>query len=475
MCIQMKFKKIIAALLAAAMITPIIVFAEDSEEYQTYEKLANFGASMYVDDKYTQEDIMRIGFSKLLEEHPEMFPELLKYTFEGFDEYSEFFTEEEIIEYENLLNRVSYGIGVVITKQDEYITITGFVDGGFAEKAGIKINDRIVQVNGEDAINLSTTAVKNMIQGELDVPVEISVLRDGVVSTFSVKRCEIKNMTVRGSVLKGNIGYIQMTNFATSSGDEFKNVLSEFDSEGITNVILDLRNNPGGYLDSAIKIAELVVPEGVIVSTAYRQEERNVILESNLKNPKYKFSVLVNENTASASEVLASAIQESGAGVLIGETTFGKGVIQNIYKLQGGSAIKLTTGRYLTRNGNEINGVGIEPDHEILNTEKLIDMDDFTKFDYKTKWKNGDEGDGVRAAEERLRQLGYNPGDIDGKFNIETENAIRKFQEDMGLYSYGIIDITTQVRLENETCILYVTVDKQFDEAFQLLGGVIEE
>lgn len=241
------------------------------------------------------------------------------------------------------------------------------------------------------------------------------------------------------------------------------------------NIILDLRDNPGGYLNTAVEIGRMVVPQGIIVQTMYRQEENNEIFYSDLEEPDFEFAVLVNGNTASAAEILSAAIQESGVGVLVGETTFGKALIQELIPLGDGSAFKLTTGKYLTRNGNDINKVGITPDYELANAKQKITTSKYVQFDYKTKWKNGDNGDGVKAAKQRLYLLGYKISSIDSVFNEETANAVLNFQADSGLYPYGVLDITTQVKLENKFAELDETVDMQLIQAYKLFGGNEED
>jgi len=219
----------------------------------------------------------------------------------------------------------------------------------------------------------------------------------------------------------------------------------------------------------------MTVPAGPIVKTAYRDGLASGEIVSKLANPKFKFCVLINQNTASASEVLASAMGESGVGHLVGEISYGKGVIQSMFTMPEGSAFKITTGRYFTREGHDINGNGIEPHEFVENSTKPIDLTKFHTFDYKTKPYIGDESTNVRAAKERLKVMGYYSGSINDTFEPEFHNVIYKFQAENGLGAYGVLDIATQVKMENLFYKIEVEVDDQLMYAYEYFGGNIED
>ena len=229
-------------------------------------------------------------------------------------------------------------------------------------------------------------------------------------------------------------------------------------------------------LTSVISIAQQIVPEGVIAQTMYRNEEENETFYSELTDSNYRFAVLVNENTASAAEVLTGALQDSGAGYVVGTTTYGKGVIQNVFNLRTGDAFKITTGHYLTRDGHDINGVGIEPDEYVENPLSPIDLSRYEVFDYSTKWHLGEQGTGVLAAKQRLNILGYYYGEINDIFDEELERAVYAFQDDEEkLYPYGVLDISTQATLENRFYVIEVETDEQMYTAYEYLGGKRED
>lgn len=470
----MKLKKLTALILVCAGMLPSQVFAS-SKDYEYYDSITNIISNIYIDPEYTKSDIINRGLEKVISENPELASMLLKASLESLDDYSELFTAKEMSEYINALNKTIYGIGVVMTTKEDYVTVERCIDGGSAQKAGMQAGDKLVKVDGNDVAGMTTGRVRTYILGELGTDVTVTVLRGDKELTFTMQRCEIHDMTVTSSVLKGDIGYIVVDSFSDETAFEFREALNEMKDKNVNKIILDLRNNPGGYTDAAVKMAQMIVPEGVIIKTEFRNEEANTVHMSDLKEKSFDFCVLVNENTASSAEILASAIQDSGAGVLVGDKTYGKGVIQNMFSLPGGMGMKITTGKYITRNGKEINNVGIKPDYEVLNEVQRYDTSKLTPMDYKTKWSVGDKGEGIIGAKERLYLLGYNVDIYNDEYTEADLAAVTRFQQDKGLYAYGVIDITTQTKLENETYNLDQEIDNQFKYAYEYFGGVIEE
>ncbi|MCX7714727.1 MAG: S41 family peptidase [Clostridia bacterium] len=467
----MKLKRIIAALIAVVILLPTVVSAEESDEYKLYDNIVNFIQNSYIDETITKDEIIKNAIDNLVKENPEMLVKLFQATFDGLDQYSEFYTAEEFQAFLENLNKEFCGIGVVIQKQGDYIAISSCTENGPAAKVGVHAHDKIIKVNGEDVVGRKIDDVRSLIVGDKGTSVELTVLRSGQELTFTIVRDEVKINTVDTTILKDNIAYVRISNFAESTDEEFKAALEKLDEQGIVKIIIDMRDNPGGYLTSAVNVAKLIVPKGIITQLKFRQEENNITYMSDLENPKYKLAVLVNSNTASAAEVLAGAIYDSGVGVLIGDTTYGKGVVQDMYRLPTGQAMKLTTGYYLTRNGTSINGKGIEPNEIVLNSRRPVDNTKYVQFDYKTKYTVGDNGDGVKAAEQRLSLLGYYVGDVDNEFTEDTEDAVKAFQSDSGLFSYGVLDITTQVAINNKFLQMEEVIDNQLKRAYEVLGG----
>ena len=467
----MKKRRLIAVFLLVATLFGKPAFAEYEEGYDIFERFSSFAANLYIDETVTTDDVMQEALRAVLKEKPELVNELIKAGFQSLDDYSEYYTAEEYELFRKNMDHIVYGIGVIIQQIDEYVTVMSVVSGGGAESAGVIPGDKISKVNGVDAKGLSVDKVQDMVLGELGTKVTITFLREGMEFDREIVRQEVRGTTVGGTILEGKIGYIDIINFAENTAGEFSELLWEFDAAGVTDIILDLRNNPGGYLGSAVDVARQIVPEGVIVNTVYREEINNESFHSNLKEKKYNFCVLINENTASAAEVLASALSESGAGILIGQQSYGKGVIQSMFQMTDGTAFKITTGKYFTRNGNDINGGGIEPDEYIENETRLIDLTRYKTFDYKTKPMVGSVSQNVQAAKERLRILGYYHGAVDESFDADLAAAITNFQADNELYPYGVLDISTQVKIENTFYKIEEEVDTQLIYAYEYFGG----
>lgn len=467
-----KFKRITAAAAAAAMLFCSTAFAaEENTAYDYFTRLMTYASQLYIDENVSADELIKNALDNALEENPDMLIKLIKAGFSSLDEYTEYYTPEEYVSFINNMNHTFYGIGVVIQKKDRYVEIAACMEDGSAYAAGMQMGDKIIKVDGTDVVDKPLDVVQSMVTGELNTEVNITVQRGDSQLDFKLIRRPVSTNTVSYGIFEGNIGYIDIINFAKDTDAEFEKALGYMEENGVSEIILDLRDNPGGYLAAAVNIAETIVPEGVIVQTMYRDETKSETFYSKLKNPKFRFAVLVNQNTASASEVLSGALQDSGVGYLIGQKTYGKAVIQEMFTLREG-AFKITTGHYLTRDGHEINKIGIEPNESVANTEKQVNMANYTPFDYKIKWKVGESGDPVKAAKERLRRMGYYAGELDTSFDEALEKAVNDFQADAGLYPYGVLDISTQVAIENEFYKTQKDVeDNQIKAAYAYFGG----
>ncbi len=489
----MNIKKVTAALTAAALFFMNAAYAapatdsktddespqiEYSGGYLSFEQIAEGIAERYIDDRYTKEDIMSMGLSKLLDGDEELLIELLKATLSSMDDYSEYFTSDEYRDFLDNMNNTFYGIGIKMRENEEtgYVEITDYAeDSDNAEKAGLKIGDIIYKVNGEDMTGHGLSAVRTKIVGEEGTTVEITVLRDGEELTFNVKRVAVSTTTVTGSILKDDVGYIKITSFNDTTADDFTYTLGTMREQNVKKIILDLRNNGGGVTAAAIDVAEQIVPKGKIIDVKFRDKSYDATYNSTLDKKEFDFAVLVNGNTASASEILASAIQDSKAGKLVGTNTFGKAVIQNIFPLKNGSVFKLTTGEYITRDGRQINGVGLEPDVYVDNIAEPVDVSQYTPFDFVTSCSLGSRHQNVKAVKERLALMGYYDGDTESDlFDVKLKDALKTVQQLLDIFSYGVLDTATQQMLDDVFSKLQISNDDQFDAAYKLLGGTIE-
>lgn len=297
---------------------------------------------------------------------------LLDSTIKGYvdglgDKYTTYMTKEEWDEFQESALGNFVGIGIYMTENsDELIEVVSPMEDSPAKKAGIIAGDIIVEVNGESVIGQSTDIVSSKIKGEEGTNVSIKIKRNDEYLTFDLVRENIKIYHVYSEVLDNNVGYISLITFDTGCADEFYKKLTELKDKGITKLVIDLRNNTGGIVNESLNIAEMFINKG----------NKLLITEDNKNNKVTTYAksdaivdmdvvVLCNKYTASASEILIGALRDNNIAKIVGTQTYGKGVIQQIFKLKDGGALKITTEEYYTPNETKINKVGITPDVEV--------------------------------------------------------------------------------------------------------------
>ena len=284
------------------------------------------------------------------------------------DPYATYYTPEEWVKMKEDTTGVYYGIGAYLMLDEEYMypRITGVIPGTPAEEAGLKENDYIMKVEGEDVYNQDLEAVVARIRGDEGTSVHLTIARgeEGKreLLEFDVGRRRVETPTVDWKMMEDDIGYIAIARFESVTVDQFAEALAEVKGKGAKGIVLDLRSNPGGSLPAAVAIAGMMLPKGTVVYTLDKYGNRQDYTSNGSNELQIPMAVLVNGNSASASEILAGAIKDYKKGTLVGTTTFGKGIVQQIFELEDESALKVTVSHYYTPNGNDIHGVGIEPD-----------------------------------------------------------------------------------------------------------------
>ena len=254
------------------------------------------------------------------------------------------------------------GVGIVLGSKDKKLTVVAPIEGTPSDKAGIMSGDQIIKIDGHDTQELAVDEAVKMIRGSEGSQVTLTINRAGQeLKEYILIRSTIKMDTVNGKMLDNNIGYVRLSMFNENTGSDLSNKLQELEVQGMKGIILDLRNNPGGLLEESIKVASNFVPQGPIVSVVSKDGTKKTRF-STLEAIKYPLAVLVNGGSASASEIVAGAVQDTDAGTLIGTKTFGKGLVQTVLPLGDDSALKLTIAKYFTPNDRSINGIGLEPD-----------------------------------------------------------------------------------------------------------------
>lgn len=257
------------------------------------------------------------------------------------------------------------GIGVVMgMDNNKNIKIVAVMEDSPGQKAGLAEGDQIIAVDGTPVTEMAFDEVATHVRGEPGTDVVLTIMRDGAQQDYTITRDNIKLKTVGHEMLDNNIGYIQIVSFSEDTAQEFMDAYTDLQNQGMQGLVLDLRNNPGGLLGACVDIAKNLVPKGDIVSIVDKDGNKEVY-SSDLEQVQYPVAVLINKNSASASEILSGAIQDTKSGVIIGETSYGKGSVQTILPMMDDDAVKLTIAKYYTPSGRSIDGIGITPDIEV--------------------------------------------------------------------------------------------------------------
>lgn len=282
------------------------------------------------------------------------------------DPYSEYYTAEELADLMQQAEGVYYGIGAYVSLDTvtNMPKITGVIEGAPAQFVDLRANDLIYEVDGVSTYGMSLTEAVALIKGEEGTQVTLTIVRDGESDYLKipVTRQKVESPTVEFEMLDDKTAYIQITEFDDVTVDQFAEALAMAKGSGMEGLILDLRANPGGNLNAVVDIARMILPEGMIVYTEDKAGKKAEYTCDGSRQLEVPLVVLVDMNSASASEILAGAIKDHGIGTLVGTTTYGKGIVQQVIPFNDGSAVKLTISSYFTPKGNNIHGIGIEPD-----------------------------------------------------------------------------------------------------------------
>lgn len=406
----------------------------------------------------------------------QLFEAAMKGMFSELDIYSEFMTATEGQEFTNSLSSSYVGIGVQLTQSGDYIKITKVFKNSPAERAGIKKGDYFISVNGVDTKGFTTQQILSHVLGEEGTSVNIVFGRGGTTFNTTLERSKVVIPTVERIPITDlydglteseakEIEYIYLSSFSEKTDIDFKEAIKEAQESGAKYLILDMRDNGGGYVSTAVNVAKMIVPKGPIVYFENADGTERVY-SSTLEEAPFEITVLVNEYSASATEFVAGAIKDSGVGELVGETTFGKGVAQFMFDYEFDYKLKLTMEEFFTRDKNQINKIGVDPNYFVEIPDYLLGDARFFINDQKTE---------VIGIEKILNHLGYNVGSPDNLFDLKTFDAIKKFQIDQGLYGYGVCDFTTQLKLNEALQKAIEAKDPQLNTAVGLVLNKIHK
>lgn len=482
-----KLKGLVSLILVICFIFTASPIA-NAQEYGSYlEAMLGFMTEMYYEG-YTDEEALTAA---------------LKGMFSQLDDYSEFNDKEETKIYINNLSNTYEGIGASLQSIESGIIVVEVFENSPAEKAGLHSGDIIIAVDGKSVEGMDATNAATLIRGEAGTEVRLTIIRDGWKTDLFIIRGSVINKSVTYRI-EGRIGYIAIDSFDSGTSKEFNQAIEKINEANIRKIILDLRGNPGGYVDEAVAVARKLIPKGIVTTLDYKSENyKDQVYYSNGNHPNYIIGVLVDENSASASEILAGALDDTGVGFLVGQTTFGKGVFQNIFSILTPEAynkynnrygtkyvtdidwmsnhgvfpgedeiigsVTLTTGHYLTPKGRSINGIGLKPSFVEPNPTKPGDIDLSKVIPLIENTELNSYNNDVYNAERILKAAGYMDTIADRLFDNKTVEAVKKYQADKKIAITGKIETTTREKLNETLNELRKNNDKQYTKALEVL------
>lgn len=365
-----KFKKLVIVLFMTLLTVNISAkektgFMSNIKQLKEISDIMDIVQENFVGDKEIDKEILMQGALRGMIESLE-------------DAHSNYFSKDGMEDLENQINGEYTGVGMIIRKySNEPVTVELLIEGTPAFKAGIRPNDKIMKIDGESTYNMELEDASKKLKGKVGTSVKLMIYREKEKKEKEVvlKRANIKLENVKSKMLDNKIGYIKLTQFGTDVDLQVAKSLEKLQESGMEGLIFDLRNNPGGKIDQAIKIGSMFIKEGVIVSERPKKGKEMFSEREGKYYGDFPLIILINEGSASASEIVSGAVRDYKRGLLLGEKSYGKGSVQVLMPLPDGDGIKLTIAKYYTPNGENINGIGIEPDI------KVEEKDDYLFYD----------------------------------------------------------------------------------------------
>ena len=386
------------------------------------------------------------------------------------DPYTNYLVNDETAAIDETMTGSFGGIGAELRSENNRVIISNTREGTPAQKIGLQENDAILKVNGEDMEGKSISYVVSKVRGEVGTDVTLTIQRGTQELEVKITRAKIAIETVKGTVdsTDATIGHVQINSFAKNTAKEVEKAVTDLREKGVKKFIFDVRYNPGGLLDQAIMIANMFVDEG---KTILNVENRDGQIKSYNASKDYgtfkitePYVLLVNEGSASASEILAAALKESADAKLIGKKTYGKGTVQSVIEVGDNAELKYTIAKWLTPNKTWIHKTGIEPTEEV----SMPDYYNITIIDTREVVKEGAVSDNVKTIETILKGLGYDVT-VDGYFDSKTTEAVKEFQKSKGLSETGEVDEKTGTALMSAIRDALKANDTQYKAAVKAL------
>lgn len=390
------------------------------------------------------------------------------------DPYSVYMEAEVASKFSQSIEGSFSGIGAEVALENGQIVVVSPIKGSPAERGGLLAKDIILSVNGESLTGLTLQEAVNLIRGEKGTKAKLEVMRAGNSEPIAVVliRDDIDIETVYSRIDENGVGVIEITQFSLNTAERFTEELAALEDKGIKGLVIDVRNNPGGVLQDVVAIAQLMMEQGkVVVQVEDRSGKRDKTFAEGGEKKDYPIVVVTNGGSASASEILAGALQEAAGATVVGEQTYGKGTVQVSFNqlFDDGGLIKMTIAKWLTPNGNWINEKGVTP-NVIVEPPAIYSV---ARLNLTEELKEDQLSEKIRSVQIMLEALGYEVDRTDGYFSANTAEAVRKFQRDHGLNSTGIVDTTTASKLE-EKVIAFIrddANDPQMQKALEIAAG----
>nr|WP_314728281.1 S41 family peptidase [Bacillus sp. Marseille-Q3570] len=408
-----------------------------AEDFEKIEKTYELISEKYVDD---------VDQEKLLEGAIQGMVNTLD------DPYSVYMDAKTAEQFNDTLESSFEGIGAEVTMMDGYVTIVAPFEDSPAEKAGLKPHDQIISIDGKSTKGLDLYDAVLKIRGKKGTTVKLEIKRAGVSDplTIDVKRDEIPIETVYSDIIENDgkkIGHMKITSFSEDTASDFEKQLKDLEGKGIDGLVIDVRGNPGGFLNAVQDIAQLfITKDDPIVQIESRNGDKQRFFSDTSKKKSYPIVGLIDKGSASASEILAAALKEAGGYEVVGEKSFGKGTVQQAVEMEDGSSLKLTMFKWLTPDGNWIHKKGVEPTIEkeqpAFYRANPITIEKPLTYDMT--------GEQVKNVQTILKGLGFNPGRDDGYYDNKTETAVRAFQNANKVKATGKVDEETASLMEQK-------------------------
>lgn len=383
------------------------------------------------------------------------------------DPYTRYYDSKALEEHQTQDLGSYGGLGIRVIEVNQRVIVFEVFEGSPAERSSLNRGDQIISADSYELTGQGIDRAVELLRGPVDTTVDLLVKKPGIEKPVEiiVERAVITVSTVFSKMLEDGLGYIKISNFDSNTAMEFYDKFQTMEQSGLSKgVILDLRNNYGGRVEQAVEVARLLIPEGEIARVVGRNDELIRSYFSTATDKPYPIVVLINEGSASATELLAGAFKDREAALLVGKKTFGKALVQRMEQLSGDNAIYMSVGTYFTPSGYEINKQGIEPDYEV----DIPDIFHLYKYFYPGRLFQGDYGPDVEVLQLILEQLGYNI-EISGYFDENTAYYVSSFQKSVGLEATGELDDITCLKLHQIMDEIAWDQDSQLEKALELI------